>query len=735
MPSTRLPSPLGPFPFDVDPWSALAGAVLVSCVWFGARLVARRRKGSESASEHVSVAPTAMTSRRESDLSAPPPAATLADTTVDLAQVLVCRFEADTKLTWFNAAYARLWGRAPEELLGRRWIDLMPEAGRAAARERLALLTPQRPVHVETCAIVGPNGRRELEWVRRALFDANGALREIVATGSDVTESRRLIAELADQRQQLEIALDASELGLWDLDVDSGHVHRSRQWHELLGVEVGSVVSTVQGWAERVHPDDLSRVIANTDANMRGESRAFCVEYRIRHGSGRWVWVEDRGRVVEFHADGRPKRAVGVVSDATERRRIALELEDSRAEAVRESEAKGSFLANMSHEIRTPLTAVLGYAELAQDEIEDPLGDPARVAEQLDAVLRNGRHLQELLDGVLDLSKIQAGEAQLVLERTDVREVARDAIAMLAGRAKQKGLELVFETAGPLPSRVRTDALRVRQVLVNLLGNALKFTNGGRITVRLRLTQGGGRRLATSMPGELHVEVEDHGVGMDAATLQRVFQPFRQADASTSRRFGGTGLGLTISRHLARMLGGELDAVSAPGEGSTFRLVLPLDLEDLACVEHGNTPPALPARGRVSVGGGRVLLVEDGADNRRLIGIVLERAGLTVATAENGREGVDAVLAARARGEPFDVVLMDVQMPVLDGYAATRELREHGVEAPILALTANAFAEERQRCLEAGCNDHCTKPIQRELFVATIAKWLAVERARVGAQA
>jgi len=729
MPSIHLSSTLGPFPFDVDPWSALAGALLMSCVWFGARLVARLRKGSESDSKNVSVAPTAALELRGSDV-----AATLADITVDLAEVLVCRFEADTKLTWFNSAYAQLWGRTPAELLGRRWIDLMPEAGRAAARAQLALLTPQRPVHVETCTIVGPNGPRELEWVRRALFDTKGALREVVATGSDVTESRRLIAELADHRQSLEIALDAGELGLWDLDVDSGHVHRSRQWHELLGVEVGSVAPTMQGWAERVHPDDLARVVANTDANMRGESRAFCVEYRIRHGSGRWVWVEDRGRVVEFHADGRPKRAVGVVSDATERRRIALELEDSRAEAVRESEAKGSFLANMSHEIRTPLTAVLGYAELAQDELEDPLGDPARVAEHLDAVLRNGRHLLELLDGVLDLSKIQAGEAQLVLERADVREIARDAIAMLAGRAKQEGLDLVFETAGPVPALVRTDALRVRQVLVNLIGNALKFTNSGRIAVRLRLAQGGGRRLATSLPGELHIEVEDHGVGMDAATLQRVFQPFRQADASTSRRFGGTGLGLTISRHLARMLGGELDAVSAPGEGSTFRLILPLDLEDLAHVEHERTAPALPTRGRVSVGGGRVLLVEDGADNRRLIGIVLERAGLTVATAENGREGVDAVLAARARSEPFDLVLMDVQMPVLDGYAATRELREHGVEAPILALTANAFAEERQRCLEAGCNDHCTKPIQRELLIATIAKWLAVERERVGAQ-
>jgi PAS domain S-box-containing protein len=718
MPSTLLPLQLGLLQTGLEPWSALAGASVASLVLIGAHRLRRRTR---------SVPPLPTEPGPDPDGAA---ARGAADFVLDQTTAFVCRFRPDSTLLYVNRAYAELWRAPVASLVGARWLDFMAPAEAAEARARLARLCALEPEDHEECWVDTPSGRRYLHWRRRAIVGERGEVVEIVATGTDVTAQRQTIEDLAEHRQRLAVALEAGELGLWDLDVDTGRVRRSPQWHELLGLAVGSVPETVAGWSERVHPDDLERVQSVTDANMRGESRGWCVDYRIRHASGRWVWVEDRGRVVEFHADGRPRRAVGVVSDASERRRLALELEDSRAAALRESEAKGRFLANMSHEIRTPLTAVLGYAELAREECSDALGDPARATEHLDAVVRNGRHLQELLDGVLDLSKIQAGEAQLSLERVDVREVARDALAMLAGRAKQKGLELVLEFAPRLPRAVRTDALRVRQVLVNLLGNAIKFTNSGRVTVRLALALGSDRRLPTALPGELHIEVEDQGVGMDATTLTRVFQPFRQADASTSRRFGGTGLGLTISRHLARLLGGELDATSSPGEGSTFRLTLPLDLDDLDQVEHAQPAPALPARVRTTNVAGRVLLVEDGADNRRLIALVLERAGLVVETAEDGREGVAAALRARDAGAPHDLVLMDVQMPVLDGYAATRELRGHGFETPIVALTANAFAEERQHCLEAGCDDHCTKPIQRDLFIATVARWIATARER-----
>jgi len=397
------------------------------------------------------------------------------------------------------------------------------------------------------------------------------------------------------------------------------------------------------------------------------------------------------------------------------RARVRQELELSRVQAVAASRAKSEFLANMSHEIRTPMTSVLGCAELIRaDACNSDCG--GRHAEALDVIVDSGRHLLDVINDILDLSRIEAGRMEVDARPAAPAQIVRDAVESLRIRADDRGLALETLIATDAPEFVLSDPLRLRQILCNLIGNALKFTERGSVTVQL----------AKSADGtQLEFSVTDTGIGMTAEQLGRVFAPFEQADSSMSRRYGGSGLGLSISQKFAELLGGSLEARSKPGVGSTFTLKLP--------VTPCDPPPALPAvaSDRVdapnSLEGLRVLLAEDSAVNRRLIARMLVKSGAHVTEAADGRAAVAALSsggefgASLAEPAPFDVVLMDMQMPVLDGYSATRLLRELGSRAAIVALTAHAMSGDRERCLAAGCDDYATKPIsQRELVAVCL---------------
>ncbi len=395
---------------------------------------------------------------------------------------------------------------------------------------------------------------------------------------------------------------------------------------------------------------------------------------------------------------------------------------------------KSEFLANMSHEIRTPMTAILGFADLLRESLDEcnPAACPGGSEvlgtrrEYLRTVRRNGEHLLALLNDILDLSKIEAGRLQV--ERVECRpvQVIEDVLSLMRVRAIEKGLTLEARYEFPLPQAIWSDPVRLRQVLVNLIGNAIKFTQTGRVDVVLR------QEAAPDGGACLECEVRDTGIGITSEQLAGLFQPFAQADTSTSRRFGGSGLGLAISKKLAEALGGDVRVESRPEKGSTFTFriaAVPVDpsqiLTDLtqAPVRGGtrtDEPPAPPnALPR------RVLLAEDGLDNQKLLSTILRKAGAHVDIAANGRLAIEAVLASRAAGEPYDVILMDMQMPEMDGYQATSWLRELGITIPILALTAHAMAGDRQRCLDAGCNEYITKPVQRADLLAMLARFQA----------
>jgi len=387
-----------------------------------------------------------------------------------------------------------------------------------------------------------------------------------------------------------------------------------------------------------------------------------------------------------------------------------------RAEAA--SRAKTDFLANMSHEIRTPMTAVLGYTELL---LSGEAGGEER-HEWSAAVRRNGAELLQLIDGILDISRVESGELEINRRACRLRRVVEDAAAPVGGAAQEKGLEFNFEIDPSCPEVIETDPVRLRQVLASLLANALKFTEHGSVSLWV------GRDSASTVC----FAVRDTGIGIAAQDQEKIFSPFSQADSSHTRRYGGMGLGLSISRRLAVMLGGSLVVSSDVGRGSEFRLSLPAPAA--ALVEEPRKR-ATAGAAAVRLEGARVLLAEDGIDNQRLVRALLRPTAVEIAVVENGAQAVDQALAALDAGRPFDLVLMDMQMPVMDGYEATRRLRAEAYPGPIVALTAHAMSTDRGRCLEAGCDEYVSKPIDRAKLLEVVARFAGERKADGGAGA
>jgi signal transduction histidine kinase len=424
----------------------------------------------------------------------------------------------------------------------------------------------------------------------------------------------------------------------------------------------------------------------------------------------KWEGLQrERARVAEIERAGDEARVRAAELEAANQA-----LEEANLRALAANEAKSNFLANMSHEIRTPMNAILGYVDLLCDP--DVPGEEQR--KYADIIRQSGEHLLTVLNDVLDISKIEAGRMTQQAVEVSAFELARDVVTLMQSAAMEKDLELVLEIPEAVPTHFESDPIRVRQVLLNLIGNSIKFTSQG--TVRLRI---GYDATAPPEARQLSFGVVDTGVGIESENLAHIFDAFSQVDSSSTRTKGGTGLGLAISKRLAQMLGGDIDVESTPGEGSTFTLRLPVDVghqDELVRYEESDLALEATRKERRDGGEGftgRVLLVEDVPFNQFLLSTMLKKAGAEVVVADNGKEGVDAALAARDEGRPFDIVLMDMQMPVMDGYEASRCLRDEGYPAPIIALTAHAMAGDRQKCLDAGCTDYTTKPIDRRLLL------------------
>lgn len=418
--------------------------------------------------------------------------------------------------------------------------------------------------------------------------------------------------------------------------------------------------------------------------------------------------------------NGRIRGYVCLMTDITESKMYEEDLKNAKRDAEYASNAKSQFLANMSHEIRTPLNAIMGLSELLQTDYKD---EKERIL-WLKKITRNSEHLKKVIDEILDLSKIEAGKLQLKIAKFSIPRVIAQVKSILSPLANEKNLTLHFETEGSVPEKINSDSSKLQHILLNLLGNAIKFTSEGIITLTVKLAE-------ESSEPVLHFNVIDTGIGMSSDEVKHLFEPFTQVDSSMTRRFGGTGLGLTLAKQLAQALGGDVILHSStPGQGSTFvakiktgdistspmitsfanLLAEPVDTVDLSTEKPVVTKP--------NISNFKVLLVEDSLDNQLLVQNFLEMEGVKVDLASDGEEGMK-----KAEEGEHDLVIMDIQMPVMDGYTATSTLRQHGYKKPIVAFTAHAFEDERERCLKMGFTDFLSKPIKKRELVDCLAKY------------
>ncbi len=429
--------------------------------------------------------------------------------------------------------------------------------------------------------------------------------------------------------------------------------------------------------------------------------------------------LEQRVQERTAEVDARSEELAGIADELRETNRT-LEAAHRLAEAG--TRAKSEFLANMSHEIRTPMTAILGYADLLS---EQSLGKSD--AESVQTIRRNGEYLLSILNDLLDLSKIEAGKIEIECLPCCPVVMIADVLSLMSVKAREMNLEIQASNATPIPETIRTDPTRVRQILINLLGNAIKFTEGGHVELAVTLVG------ATGKDPRLIFTVIDTGIGMTEDQVAKLFQPFVQADATTTRKFGGTGLGLTISKRFVEMLGGIIFAESEEGKGSRFTVSIPtgslegvkLDdrpiQEQLQLVRGSEVETRDVSQTPLECS---ILLAEDTPTNQKLIARILTGEGAEVDIADNGQIAVDMEREARAKGRPYDIILMDIQMPVMDGYKATRVLRSEGCTVPVIALTAHAMEKDRKQCMAVGCSGFATKPIEKKILLSAIRRCL-----------
>ena len=385
----------------------------------------------------------------------------------------------------------------------------------------------------------------------------------------------------------------------------------------------------------------------------------------------------------------------------------AASLLNAQEAAESASRAKSEFLANMSHEIRTPMTSILGYTEQLISEVKEP-----ERLESLETVRRNGTHLLAIINDILNLSQIEAGQLDLRLESFCPATLLAEVVDLLQRPAGAKGLELMGRTRKELPGAVTGDRVRIRQILTNLTENAIRYTDRGCVEVELGYES-----------ASLKINVIDTGIGISETNRTLIFEAFNQVDSSARRSKGGVGLGLTICRRLTELLGGSIRFDSEQGMGTRFQVLLPVELSTMANLYPGMAEDATPRRKIDPLQGLSVLLAEDSPDSQRLLHMFLSKEGASVEIAGNGQEAIDAVLARESTGSPFDLILMDMQMPEVDGYEATRMLIQKGVQTPIVALTAHAMAEHREECMAAGCSAYLTKPISRSDLVEAVLRY------------
>ena len=676
-----------------------------------------------------------------------------------MAEAMVDVFELEFGCLWLAEAEGELSG-LPAATTGLQadpaalraftaWMGRQPAHEAGAPRlltgpdlDGLGQWVPANQLVISTC---WDSAGRRLGWLAGGITQAAagfhdalrpehlGSFRVFTQQAAALIENRRDRAIIQQQvhrielsEERLSLALEGSNTGLWDYNLKAGEAFYSRQWLAMLGYEPGQLSASPGEWSDRIHPEDRATVLAALEAHLAGKMEHYEQNFRIRHRAGHYLWIQTRGRALR-DPSGQPYRMVGTHLDISAQKELESRLRESeeaqrqaREQAELASRAKSEFLAVMSHEIRTPMNAIIGMTNLLQNTPLDP-----QQTEFARTVAHSGEALLELINEILDFSKLESGNHfPLEEEVFSLRELVAGVAQLLRAKAEAGKLSLTAEVEPGIADRLRSDSGRLRQVLINLAGNGIKFTEQGHVAIRVR-RRGGDPRVE-----QLRFEVEDTGIGISPANQARLFQPFSQLDSSTTRRHGGTGLGLAISKRIVELMGGRLGVTSVPGQGSSFWFELDLAVAEPPVAEAvaarttadaelfaPASVSATPSRPR------RILVAEDHDINRRLAHFMLESLGYRADFAGNGLE---AVAAWEQFG--YDVVFMDCQIPEMDGFEATREIRrrETARSTPsakrvrIVALTANAVKGDRERCLAAGMDGYISKPYTAQQLGAVL---------------
>lgn len=537
------------------------------------------------------------------------------------------------------------------------------------------------------------------------------------AVQASMETSSTQAAALADQQARLRTIFNTASEGIITIS-DQGTIEACNEATlELFQCEESELIGTqLSGLVERVtaaEDEDESHHSRILDINGLIGTKQVLVAYRP---CGTKFYVQFSAAEVKFEDHS---VITGILTDITEQKEIEEQLHEARLAAESSTAAKSQFLANMSHEIRTPMSAIIGYSDLLLDP-EQTTDDRVNC---VSTIRRNADHLLTLINDILDLSKIEADRMTVEKIECSPCQLVSDVASLMRVRAAENDIDFHIKYDSAVPASIDSDPVRIRQVLINLVGNAIKFTKEGAIKVHV---------WSEELEGDnptINFRVVDSGIGMTEEQRLRLFRPFTQADYSTTRKFGGTGLGLTISKKLVNLMGGEITVSSVPGLGSSFEFSLPTgslenveiiaDPSEISVEDAMQQEKAVDASNKVTA---KVLLAEDGVDNRRLISFHLKKAGCHVTTAENGKIAFDKATAAIKRNEPFDIIFMDMQMPVMDGYQASSKLRETGYQGPICALTAHAMNGDREKCINAGCDDYLTKPIDVDKLISAVRR-------------
>lgn len=520
---------------------------------------------------------------------------------------------------------------------------------------------------------------------------------------------------LREAEERLRLAIRGTNDGVYDWNLLTQDVYWSPQFKGLLGFQDDEVAASRPFLETLIHPEDKHLAAEATQRYLNRESPELSVVFRVKHRDGYWIWVQKRGKAL-FDEDGRAVRLTGTYSDITSLKEYEARLEESKDVAEKANAAKTEFLAHMSHEIRTPLTSISGVAEILMSQKDSFTAKHQQLVKVLSYSTLN---LKELINDILDFSKIESGQMELEEKPFALAELFQEIISVMTVRAQEKGLKFSFLYDDVKDVRFLGDRVRVRQILVNLIGNALKFTHQGTVNVQVR-------RIDASGAPYMQIEVADTGIGIDKNHFEMVFERFRQADASVSRKYGGSGLGLAISKSLAESMGGNIMLDSEMEKGSVFTVTIPLRVvEDAPKVTAPVSSKGMLHQLKVgSDGRHRVLLVEDYEGNIAVISYILEALGCDF---EVARTGLQAVNSWRERTP--DLILMDVQMPEMDGLTATRQIRkmerEQGLpHTPIIGMTAHAFVEDKDKCVNAGMDSYLAKPISESDLIAEMELYL-----------